>query len=258
MQRFLERNDSYHIEIDTAVPAHAGLGSGTQMALAVAEAMRRFHRMRTDPQGDAVRLGRGQRSGIGFGTFLSGGLVVDGGRGPRTQMPPLISRIVFPESWRILVFLDPVRQGIHGSDEVAAFARLPEFPARDAAHMCRLVMMQALPAVAEDDLASFGSAIKELQARIGDYFAPAQGGHRFSSPDVAAVLAHLDAKGAYGIGQSSWGPTGFAFAASQAEADRFALLARKHPSGRGLDIRICAGLNHGAQVAAAVHADAQE
>ena len=49
--------------------------------------------------------------------------------------------------------------------------------------------MKALPALAECDIVSFGSAIKELQAHLGDYFAPVQGGSRFSSPDVAAALA---------------------------------------------------------------------
>ena len=71
--------------------------------------------------------------------------------------------------------------------------------------------MKALPALANCDIAAFGSAIKELQARLGDYFAPIQGGSRFSSPDVAAVLDLLESEGALGIGQSSWGPTGFAF-----------------------------------------------
>jgi beta-RFAP synthase len=248
MQRKLGIGHAYHIKITSAVPPHAGLGSGTQMALAIAAALRRLNRLPADPEGDAVRLGRGQRSGIGFATFQSGGLVVDGGRGAATQVPPLIARIAFPESWRVIAVLDPARQGIFGPEEAAAFAQLPEFPAADAAHLCRLVMMQALPAVAESDLAAFGVAIRELQTRIGDYFAPAQGGRRFTSPAVGAVLAHLDMKGAHGIGQSSWGPTGFAFAASPQEADRLVALARAHPQARGLDIHICAALNRGAEI----------
>src|SRR5262249_4388751 len=155
-----------------------------------------------------------------------------------------------PAAWRVIVLLDPARQGLFGSKEIAAFGQLPEFPAGEAAHLCRLVLMRALPAVAESDLAAFGIAIKELQARIGDYFAPVQGGGRFISPAVGAVLALLDAEGAHGIGQSSWGPTGFAFAASPQEAERLAALARAHPHGRALDIRICAALNHGAEITA--------
>ena len=103
--------------------------------------------------------------------------------------------------------------------------------------------------VAEADLRRFGSAITELQQRVGDYFAPAQGG-RFASPHVAAALAWLESAGVAGFGQSSWGPTGFAFAPSRADAERMAALARRHPNARMLDIRICVGLNRGAEVVA--------
>jgi predicted sugar kinase len=106
-----------------------------------------------------------------------------------------------------------------------------------------------LPAVAESNIAMFGAGIREIQAAIGDYFAPAQGA-RFTSPEVGTVLAHLDAQGAHGIGQSSWGPTGFAFTASPQEAERLAALARAHQHGRALDIRVCAALNRGAEIIA--------
>jgi predicted sugar kinase len=61
------------------------------------------------------------------------------------------------------------------------------------------------------------------------------------------MLRHLEAQGACGIGQSSWGPTGFAFAASEAQAGQLVALARQHPVARALDIRVCAGLNRGAE-----------
>jgi len=248
-QRALSLRGSYHATIEAAVSSHAGLGSGTQIALAVAAALRRLHGLPLDPAGDAVRLGRGQRSGIGIAAFQTGGLVVDGGRGAATQTPPLISSIAFPQDWRAIVLLDPARQGIHGTAETTAFATLPEFPAEKAAHLCRLVLMQVLPAVAESNIAMFGAGIREIQAAIGDYFAPAQGA-RFTSPEVGTVLAHLDAQGAHGIGQSSWGPTGFAFTASPQEAERLAALARAHQHGRALDIRVCAALNRGAEIIA--------
>jgi beta-ribofuranosylaminobenzene 5'-phosphate synthase len=249
MRRSLGIGGNYRVTIEAIVRPHAGLGSGTQMALAVAAALRRLNGLPLDPAGDAVRLGRGQRSGIGIAAFQVGGLVLDGGRSAATQAPPLISRIAFPKDWRAIVLLDPTRQGFHGAPETAAFAQLPEFPGEKAAHLCRLVLMRVLPAAAEHDIAAFGSGIGELQAAIGDYFAPAQGA-RFTSPDVGAVLAYLDALGAHGIGQSSWGPTGFAFAATLQEAERLAALARAHQSGRALDIRVCAALNRGAEITA--------
>ena len=131
-----------------------------------------------------------------------------------------------------------------------AFAGLPPFPDHIAAHLCRLVLMQALPAVAECDLARFGSAIRELQAHVGDYFAPRQGGHVSAAHAVGAGLDLLDREGAHGIGQSSWGPTGFAFAASAEDAHRLVKVVRNHPGCRGLDIRVCAALNRGADIKA--------
>lgn len=250
MRQRLGVTGAQDVSIDQVVPAHAGLGSGTQLALAIAAGMRRLHGVPLDIEADAPLLGRGARSGLGIGLFHRGGFVVDGGRGPATAVAPIISRMPFPDEWRVLLLLDPTRQGVHGPDESAAFANLPPFPARDAADICRLVVMKLLPGLAERDLASFGSAITDIQQRIGDYFAPAQGGHRLASPEVAAALDVLAGEGALGIGQSSWGPTGFAFAASQVEADRLASFARAHKSARGLDIRICAGLNRGAEITA--------
>ena len=250
MERVLALDDAHAVNISEVVPAHAGLGSGTQLALAVAAGLRRLYNRPVDVEGDAVQLGRGTRSGIGIGLFARGGLVVDGGRNDQPTPAPIISRLPFPNHWRILVALDPQRQGVHGPNEMTTLAALAPMSDADAAHICRLILMQALPALAEHDLAGFGAAIKELQMRLGDYFAPAQGGSRFTSREVAAVLEALDRAGAFGIGQSSWGPTGFAFAPSPEEADRLAGIARQHPSGRGLDIRVCTGLNYGAEIVA--------
>ena len=248
MRRELGLAGGHRVEILDAVPAHAGLGSGTQLAVAVAAAVRRLHGLPLDVAADAIRLDRGARSGAGVGLFHHGGLVVDGGRGPAMRPAPVIARMPLPDDWCILLVLDPGQQGKHGADESAAFERLPPFSAELAAHLCRLVVMKALPSLAEHDLAGFGSAITELQARLGDYYAPAQGGSRFMSPDVDVVLDALAQAGATGIGQSSWGPTAFAFAPSRAEAERMAALARRHPSARALDIRICVGLNRGAEI----------
>jgi len=250
IERLLSFRGGHRVRVSEVVPAHAGLGSGTQLALAVASGLRRLHNLPLDVTGDALRLGRGARSGIGIGLFSRGGLVVDGGRGNEARIAPIICRLPVPENWRILVILDPLRQGIHGPEEGATMAALPAMCAADAARLCRLVLMQTLPALADHDLANFGAAIKQLQIELGDYFAPAQGGSRFMSPGVAATLDILDSAGAFGVGQSSWGPTGFAFAPTPDEAARLAMIAAPQARSRGLDIRICQALNRGAQIVA--------
>jgi beta-ribofuranosylaminobenzene 5'-phosphate synthase len=238
------------VDVLEVVPAHAGLGSGTQLALAAAAGIRALHGLSLDIQGDAAYLGRGARSGAGIGLFRCGGLVVDGGSAKDDLPAPIVSHMRFPDRWRIIVMLDPARRGIHGAEEADAFRMLPAFPEADAGRLCRLVIMKMLPALAVEDVMNFGAAITEIQSCVGGYFAPAQGGLPFTSPDVAAVVAALGGEGAVGFGQSSWGPTGFAFAASAQEADRLAGIARAHPRGRGLDIQVCAGFNRAAEITA--------
>ena len=68
------------IRVHRALPSHVGLGSGTQLALAVARALTELHGIEATPQELARVVGRAQRSAIGTWTFGGGGLVVEGGR----------------------------------------------------------------------------------------------------------------------------------------------------------------------------------
>jgi beta-ribofuranosylaminobenzene 5'-phosphate synthase len=238
------------ITVHEAMPAHGGFGSGTQIALAVTTALGRLNGLAVDPAEVGSRLERGARSGIGVAAFREGGFVVDGGRGPGGGVPPVVARLPFPDDWRLLLMLDDAAPGVHGDAETEAFRTLPPMADADVAHLCRLVLVRLLPGLAEADLASVGSALTEIQARLGDHFAPAQGGRRFASPAVSAALEHAANAGAAGVGQSSWGPTGFALAASEAEAARLADdLVRNCHSARGLRFVVARGRNHGAAVA---------
>lgn len=238
----------YELTIHEAIPPHTGLGSGTTLALALAAAFRRLEGLRSDRREDIRTLSRGGRSGIGIAVFRKGGFVVDGGRGPGTVEPPIVTRLPFPANWRILLLQDASTRGIHGDGERAAFSALALFDEAEADHICRLVLMQLLPGLVEKRIAPFGEAVRSIQERLGDYFSPAQGGRRFASPAVGAALEALRREGAHGIGQSSWGPTGFAFAESLEEAERLQDALRRDGLARKLDISIRQGLNRGARV----------
>lgn len=235
------------VVVESAIPAHVGLGSGTQLALAVGVAVARLHALELDARSIAGLLERGARSGLGLATFEAGGVVLDGGRGEAAGPPPVLARLPFPEEWRILLVSDRSRRGLHGAHEAAALDGLPPFPAETAAHLCRLVLMAALPALAERDLARFGAALGELQRRLGDHFAPVQGG-RLASPAVARVLSWLEREGVAGVGQSSWGPTGFAVVGSEGEARRLWAAARRGAAASGVDVAIARGRNRGGRV----------
>lgn len=242
------------IDVSHAPRAHTGLGSGTQLALAVGTAFARLVGKAASGAELASLLGRGGRSGIGILGFDHGGLLLDGGPAGdlRPSVPPLLSRQPFPEQWRVLLVSDQSREGLHGTHERRALASLAPFPQRLAAHLCHLVLMRILPGAAERDFAPFAHGLTEMQQTIGEYFSSAQGGV-FASPDVERVLRAVAAERTAGIGQTSWGPTGFAIVASEREAD--SALATARAAARGMPhigCSVVAGRNRGATVS---HAD---
>jgi beta-RFAP synthase len=235
------------ISVLSAPPEHVGLGVGTQLSLAIVRGL-------LDLAGAddcsakilAMLAGRGRRSGIGLHGFVQGGLIVDGGRRADDSPPPLVARLPFPADWSILLVQPPGPRGRHGSAEVRAFAELPPLPDRIADRLCRLVLLGILPAVAQGELNEFDQALRELQHHIGSAFAPWQGG-LFASPQSALLTAQMRDLGLVAAGQSSWGPTLYAFGLlSERERDDVAAqLLDRH----GLDpatVRWTRAANHGA------------
>ena len=249
----LNLNAGISINIKQHIPEHAGLGSGTQTALAVGTAINQLYQLNLNTAQIAELTGRGGRSGIGIAAFDYGGLLIDGGRASGqlpSKAPPLLARYDFPEDWRILLILDSSQAGIHGAVEREAFNQLPEFSENLAAHLCRYVLMQAMPALVEHDLTAFGFAIQELQSHVGDYFAPAQGG-RYASQQVGAVLQALQDMGVACFGQSSWGPTGFAVFENADEAEKYLQQLKMTFTDSTLTWIICSARNHGAEISGA-------
>lgn len=241
--------DDVNVTVEAEIPEHCGLGSGTQLALAVSTAVSRLLGLELSPADIRQTLARGARSGIGIGAFSQGGFLVDGGHGASTNVPPITSRVEFPEHWRVLLIFDEDFQGLSGAKETAAFRTLPSFPETLSAHLCRLVLTRVLPGLAEASMVEFGPAITEVQRIVGDHFAPAQGG-RFASAQVADVLAWLEARGVMCVGQSSWGPTGFAMLESEAQAQQLLRDAKQRWQATQLRFEIASGRNEPAKIEA--------
>ena len=205
------------ISILEFIPEHAGLGSGTQLAIAVGTALSRLYNIDVDTPTIAAILDRGSRSGIGIAAFDQGGFIVDGGLGPDSNIPPLLIRHAYPENWRVVLIMERTRQGMHGKAETEIFNTLPTFPLPESQAICHLTLMTLLPALIERDIGSFGHSVTEIQRLIGDHFSQAQGG-RYTSPAAAKLLAQAQSLGYTGVAQSSWGPTGCIFVDSDAAA----------------------------------------
>jgi beta-RFAP synthase len=201
------------LSVQSAPEEHLGLGVGTQLSLAVARAVLKLAGLDDRPPEELARFtGRGSRSGIGLHGFQHGGLIVDGGRIHDSDIRPLVAHMRFPEEWSVLIVQPEGVGGMHGVDETEAFAKLPPISRAESDSLFRSVLLQVLPAVLKRDLDAFGAALGELQERVGAAFAPAQGGI-YASPQAAHIVQELKRLGFAGAGQSSWGPTLYAFSA---------------------------------------------
>ena len=212
--------------VHRSIPSHAGLGSGTQLALAVARAAAELTAppLPTDVAALARAVDRGLRSGVGTWTFAHGGFVLEGGRvgtDHADRVAPLLARLAFPPAWRCVVAVPRGKPGLTGDEEAAAFARLPAPDAREVERVAHVVLMQLLPALAEADLTGFGTALGEVQRITGGWFAPAQGGV-FAPGETRALVERLREWGAVGVGQSSWGPAVYGIVGDSAAAGTLA------------------------------------
>jgi beta-ribofuranosylaminobenzene 5'-phosphate synthase len=222
-----------HLRVVEAIPAHVGLGSGTKLALAVAQALATLHGRSVDAPELAQAAGRAARSAVGMWTFALGGLVVEGGMRHGGERPaPLLMRHAMPEDWRIVLVVPKAEPGLSGAGEEEAFRRLVPAAERSAA-IAQLVLTSLLPALVERDLEEFGAALTRIQELVGDAFAVVQGG-RFH-PRAGALVEALLRSGAAGAGQSSWGPAAYGVVGSEAAGRE---LARRMEDVLDADARV--------------------
>lgn len=254
LQRLRERSGCHaplSLRLRQVLPAHAGFGSGTQLALAVGRAFARCHALELDTPTLAQWLGRGQRSGIGIAGFDAGGLLLDGGPGRDGSPAQLLSRIQLPPAWRVIVVLDERVRGLSGAGEREAIARLPPMPQAAAADICHQVLMRVMAGAASDDFAAFAPGLNRVQQLLGDHFAPAQDGSPWTSAAIGRLMRWWGASAgdAAAIGQSSWGPTGFAIVPSADAAQ--GLIDAARAAGLvddGLALRVVSARHRGAVV----------
>jgi beta-ribofuranosylaminobenzene 5'-phosphate synthase len=234
-----------HLRIVEAIPAHVGLGSGTKLALAVAQALAALHGRTVDAPALARAAGRAARSAVGMWTFALGGFVVEGGVQPDAERPaPLLMRHAVPDEWRIVLVVPKGEPGLSGVAEAQAFGRLVPTAERSAA-IAQLVLTSLLPALVERELEEFGAAVTRVQQLVGDAFAPVQGG-RFH-PQAGGLVEELLRGGAAGAGQSSWGPAVYGIVGGESAGRELARRMEAAVGGEG-SVELVPFDNRGARV----------
>jgi beta-RFAP synthase len=207
-----------HIEAIQIAPEHQGLGTGTQLSLAVLQGLLAHADISMSSAADFSTLaGRGRRSGIGVLGFLLGGFLVDGGKAKEDEpLAPLLARFEFPGDWRVVLALPTAGSGVHGVQEVRAFADLEKGDL--TGQLAQRVLLELLPALATRDFPGFSEALHQYNRLAGQPFARYQFGC-YATPLSAELVDFLRNLGVTGCGQSSWGPGIFALAVDPDHAD---------------------------------------
>jgi beta-RFAP synthase len=235
------------ILIQAAPPEHVGLGTGTQLGLAVAAGLNAWSGLPSQtPPELALSASRGLRSAVGTYGFVMGGLIVEQGKLPGEPISPLDCRIDLPQAWRFVLIRSAGAAGLSGDDEAAAMANLPQVPPRVTEGLIAEVRDSLVPAAATADFATFGASLYRYGHRAGLCFAARQGGP-YNGPVLAALVERIRRLGYEGVGQSSWGPTLFAAAPSQHAAESLARQLTEQDGDR-LDVQISQPNNHGARI----------
>lgn len=206
------------IEIYESPGLHLGLGTKTQIRLAVATAALHAEPssvQRVDVRDLGALLRRGGTSGIGTHGFAVGGFLVDGGHTTALKgsldvyrpssasigvsVPPLLAQHPFPD-WPLLLAV-PNGKHIHGSEEERLFREVCPISMEDIRSLCHVILMQMLPAIVERNLSAFGAAMWAIQRHRWKSFETSS-----QASGVQRLINRFDKElGLAGVCMSSWG-----------------------------------------------------
>lgn len=245
------------------LPLHSGLGGGTQLACAVAVGLelleRRFARVRVETRPDhassksppaplgewvpASRLqlpltaqwlvrnaGRGLRSAVGLTGFLQGGLLLDegyveGSTNELSERPVKASSRQLPADWRLVLVMPNRQERVFGTREAELIEELGRIPYGQSAHMLRLANRICELAQSDEGFETFAETLEQYMELGARLFSRFQRG-LYNGQEVYSAVELARAAGLRGVGQSSWGPTVFGFAASERQANQSAQCLR--------------------------------
>ena len=195
------------IDIESAPREHVGLGTGTQLGLAVAAAIYALAgRPISEPAELARAVGRGERSAIGTHGFALGGLLLEAGKRRASDFSPLVARVEMPAEWRVLLLIPRSESGMAGDAERQAFAELPPVPPELTGALTQEALLNLLPAAAEAEFAAFSGSLFRFGQLAGSCFAARQQG-ALRDARATELVRRLRELGVEGVAQSSWGPT---------------------------------------------------
>lgn len=251
--RWLESSDSNEklrcrLEVVSAPNLHAGLGVGTQLALAIATGLNKLYdREPLAVEELAKSVGRGLRSAVGTYGFEAGGLIAEQGKLPEESVSPLIERVAMPSQWRFVLATPNEYAGLHGTAEQSAFDQLPPVSLEITNRLTQIMCDRMLPAAKSAQFSEFSEAVYDFGFLAGSCFEPIQGS-AYNGPALENLVQKIRSLGIRGVGQSSWGPTIYSLCESESQANSLAQDLQSQGNRNQYEIVIAAPNNRGALV----------
>jgi beta-ribofuranosylaminobenzene 5'-phosphate synthase len=172
------RDLGFRAVLREAPPQHVGFGSKTALALALIAGVNAFRSIGWSVEQMQRLSARGAASGIGIHSFFTGGVIWDAGhRGDAatrllpsgstiaTGIPPLMTRIPFPDAWGVMVVL-PVEGPMTRQEEMKFFVENAPVPTSEALSTMAALYHGVLPAFLLEDYSALAAALAEVH-RLG-------------------------------------------------------------------------------------------
>ncbi|MHA2128172.1 MAG: beta-ribofuranosylaminobenzene 5'-phosphate synthase [Promethearchaeota archaeon] len=253
-------NKNFHFNLKRYFPSHVGLGSKTQLSLAIITAITKLKSIEHLTTKHLTQLvERGGTSGIGWRGFETGGFILDGGhdfgKGKEKESflpssassksnPALtISRHNIPDKWRFVLVIPNVKKGAYGDEEIRVFQEYAPIPMHEVNEVSHLIIMKILPGILKNDLECFGEGLRRIQS-IGFKKIEINLQHQI----VKDLLYFFEEYGLKGYGMSSFGPSVVGIVESDSEAEDLLRAVQKNQKNGGGHIYICKPNNSGAKI----------
>jgi len=199
------------ITVRRAYRRGVGLGLTTSIVLSTVYALSRIAGEDVDIVQLAPLFGRGIVSALGTYAFKLGGMIIDAGFriDKFGKIPPLIYRGEIPQKWYFIVAVPkkiPERVIEIKKREAEILKNLPKMRPEISGKLCRIVLIQLIPSVVEEDIETFGKALTEFSKIAGEYWSPFQEG-TYCTREVERGITIMLEEGCTGAAQSCWGPT---------------------------------------------------
>lgn len=158
-------NSFFDIEVHNESFEHVGLGSETQLFLAIAVGALNLCGLSIDIETIAKDLSLAGVSGIGYGAFKFGNFIIDSGYllgedkpnfVSHSKIPPkIIMNINVPEEWKVILVIPKKIISISNAEEDSFFAKYTPVPINEVSEIAYYTLMGIVPAIYENNFENF-------------------------------------------------------------------------------------------------------